>query len=74
MPKVLPSEVVALIDEQFPGHAHGIATSAQAPAYATIVRLIDDIPSELITLAGNDYLNLIIGVEYLRHVVELFAA
>jgi hypothetical protein len=73
MPKVLPSEVVAFINEQFPGDSHGLVTANQAPAYATIVRLVDDIPPELITLSGSEYQDLIIGVEYLRHVVELFA-
>lgn len=74
MPKVLPSEVVAFIVEQFPGDQHGRVTSNQAPAFAAIIRLVEDIPPELITLAGRDYQDLVIGVAYLRHVVDLFAA
>jgi hypothetical protein len=63
MPKVVPSEVVRFIKQQFPGDEHGRMTYNQAPAYATIVRLVEQIPEELLMISGDDYVGLVAGTE-----------
>ena len=62
MPKVVPSQVVTLIDQVFP---HATTTprfpvySGNAATLSAIVSLTDDIPEELITISGEDYSDLV---------------
>jgi hypothetical protein len=72
MTSVLPSEVVSFILQQFPGDTHGRMTAHQAPALAAIVRLVDQIPQELLLISGDDLIDLVSGTEGLRHMVALF--
>lgn len=73
MPKVVPSQVVALIDQVFP-NAKSEPTfpvySANAPTLSTIVDLAERIPEELITISGEDYSDLVHGLKALAHSVE----
>lgn len=73
MPRVVPSQVVALIDQIFPT----AVTTPRFPVYsgnaatlAAIVSLADEIPEELITLSGDDYSDLVHSMESLAHVVD----
>ncbi len=73
MPKVVPSQVVALIDQVFPG----VKTTPNFPVYSgnaatlsAIVSLTNDIPEELITISGEDYSDLVHGLEALAHSVD----
>lgn len=72
MPRIVPSQVVALIDELFP-HARTSPDfqvySVHAPALSAIIRLIDEIPSQLITLGAPDYGRLVLGLEALREAI-----
>ena len=73
MPKVVPSQVVALIDQAFPGAKDAPnfpVYSGNAATLAAIVSLTDDIPDELITISGDDYTDLVHGLEALAHSVD----
>jgi hypothetical protein len=72
VPRVLPSHVVAFIESSFPAiktaENLSIVTSI-AGDLPTIVRLIDAMPPELITLEGDDYANLIRAMESINAAV-----
>jgi hypothetical protein len=75
MPRVVPSEVVGLIERIFPsvGTADQMLVSpAHAPILAAVVRLTDSIPRELIQISGGDYSDLILGLEGLQYIVDLW--
>jgi hypothetical protein len=62
MPKVVPSQIVAFIDEAFPTaktNPKFNVHSGNAAALAAIVDLTDSIPDELIAVSGEDYANLV---------------
>jgi hypothetical protein len=73
MPRVVPSQVVALIDEIFP---NAKATprfpvySGNAGTIAAILRLVREIPDELFTISGEDYSDLVHSLEALAHAVD----
>jgi hypothetical protein len=72
LPKVVPSQVVALIDQTFPAakNAHNFpAYSASAGTLSAIVTLTNEIPEELITISGEDYSDLIHGLASLTQAV-----
>src|SRR5262245_42603984 len=70
MPRVVPSQVVALIERLFPSHVQRsqdlILSRGHAGQLMAIIELIDKIPQELITLKGPDYTNLVVGINTLR--------
>jgi hypothetical protein len=73
MPHVVPSQVVALIDQNFPAARSNTrfdVYSASAGILSAIVRLVGEIPSELLVIGGEDYSNLVCGVEGLRSAVD----
>jgi hypothetical protein len=61
MARVVPSQVVALIDQAFPTVAEQregqdfMLTMGNAPQLAAIVDLVERIPDELVTLDGRDF-------------------
>jgi hypothetical protein len=79
MPRVVPSQVVALIDQIFPfaaterqgeiprkiGLSLGTATQLR-----TIADLVDQIPGELIVVGGPEYGGLVAGVSAIRIAIE----
>lgn len=72
MPRVVPSQVVALIDRSFPGwkaNPKFPVYSGNAGVLSAIVSLADEIPEELLTISGDDYTDLVHGMEALTHVV-----
>ncbi len=73
MPRVVPSQVISFIDEIFPSAQNDpkmrIAAD-YAPHLAGILRLIGDIPPELIQLSGADYTELIMGISGLDHMIR----
>ena len=73
MPKVVPSQVVALIDHLFPD----IKTKRKFPVYSgnaamlsAIVKLSAEIPTELLTISGENYSDLVHGLASLENVVN----
>jgi hypothetical protein len=73
MPRVVPSQVVALIDQNFPAAKSNVrfdVYSASAGALSAIVRLVSEIPHELLVLGNEDYSKLICGVEGIKSAVN----
>ncbi len=73
MTRVVPSQVVALIDQAFPNAktVQDFAVYAgSAGALSAIVSLADEIPDELLTISGDDYTDLVHGMESLSQKVE----
>jgi hypothetical protein len=68
MPRIVPSQVVALIDRTFPENNSTTLNVGHltVAALTGIVRLIDEIPPELLTISGEDYNNLVCGAEGIR--------
>lgn len=72
MPRVVPSQVVALIDTVWPtATQHKAAdgwklTHGHATVLAGMIRLIDEIPDELLRLDSSDYAEFITAVEGIR--------
>lgn len=72
MPRVVPSQVVALIDHVFPH----VKTTPKFPVYSghaailsAIVKLSAEIPTELISISGEEYSNLVHGLGALENAV-----
>jgi hypothetical protein len=75
MPKVVPSTVVAAIDQAFPAvkqQSNFPVYSKSAGVLSAIVRLADEIPSELLTISPQDYIDLVQGLEALAHAVDFW--
>ena len=73
MPRVVPSQILALIDQNFPAAKSNTrfdVYSASAGVLSAIVRLVGEIPTELFVISGEDYSNLVAGVESLRSAVD----
>lgn len=73
MPKVVPSQVVTLIDDTFPSAQFGEdgrPRAEYAPLLGAIVMLARDIPNELIQLSGNDYSEFVVGLAGLDSMVR----
>ena len=71
MPKVLPSQVLSLIERHFEKQDTAV-THGTVGIYSAIVRLIDEIPTELLVLSAAEYDNLVCGVEAIRQVVTFW--
>jgi hypothetical protein len=77
MSRVLPSQVVALIDRSFPGwqaNPQFPIYSGSAGVLSAIVSLANKIPDELITISGDDYTDLVHGLGALTHAVARWNA
>jgi len=79
MPRVVPSQIVSLIDFHFsnaktaqPGT--GTIDLSFSPRLSAILRLVDELPDELITVSGNDYNRLTDSVETIRNVLQMWRA
>jgi hypothetical protein len=73
MTRVVPSQVVALIDQLFPAAQNTPdfpVYSASAGALSAIVILAKEIPGELLSISGQDYSDLIHGMESLSQRVQ----
>ena len=73
MSKVVPSQVVALIDDIFPNASSGGEVRPgpeHSPVLTAIVTLVGDIPNELIQLSGKDYSDFVLGLAGLDNMVR----
>jgi hypothetical protein len=73
MPRVVPSQVVSLIDQSFPGTQKTPdfpIYSASAGVLSAIVRLTNEIPTELLTVGAEDYSDLVCALEGLTSAVN----
>lgn len=79
MPKVVPSQVVELIDKMFSWAASDQSAKdgtfleyPHAAFIAPIVELVNQIPPELITIQGDDYVALVVSSEILRTAINMW--
>jgi hypothetical protein len=75
MPRTVPPQIVALIDQNniFDIKSPRFSVNHNTVAVLTaITRLIDEIPTELLTISGEDYTDLVCGVEAIRNAVTFW--
>jgi hypothetical protein len=82
VPRVVPSQVVALIDQMFPWAAtqpddiaHRIQLElGHSPALEALITLTDQIPAELLPSDANDYRQFVASVAAIRNSIEIWIA
>lgn len=79
MPRVVPSDVVRAVDRMFPEMAQKPREfpnvgSADLPALAALVQLVESVPEELMILEPRQYAELTASVSCLRAVAGVFQA
>ena len=78
MPRVTPSQAVALIELMFPKHIAQKAgekrplTQDHQPLLAAMLEVIDHIPDELILLDGSDFVEYVSSIAAIRQSVEMW--
>ena len=71
MTKVVPSQVVALIDRVYRSAPPDMKVySGDSAILAAIINLVDDIPVELLTISGEDYTGLVVGLESMGAAID----
>lgn len=74
MARVVPSQIIDLIDQThatFQSSRLSVSHHSVA-ALTAIVHLIEKLPSELLTISGTDYSDLVCGVEAIRNAVAFW--
>jgi hypothetical protein len=71
MARVVPSQIASLIDQNRGLSSAGVAHETMA-VLSAITRLVDELPTELLTISGNDYQDLVCGVEAINNAVEFW--
>jgi hypothetical protein len=77
MARIVPSQIVALIDQNLTEATHLteatlIVSHASVAGLTGITRLIDELPTELLTISGGDYSDFVCGVEAIRNSVAFW--
>jgi len=75
--RVVPSQVVEFIDQHFPEIAQGQVPNydfIRAPHMAVVVRMVRELPQELMQLSGANYSAFMLGFETLSRAVVLWQA
>jgi hypothetical protein len=76
MPRILPSHVAAVIEENFPWarttDPPSFVRPQDVPPVASILALIERIPEALLRLSAQDYLSFIQAVAALEHIAKLY--
>jgi hypothetical protein len=74
MAQVVPSQIVALIDQNLsePQSSRMSVSHASVAGLTAIARLIDELPTDLLTISGMDYSDLVCGVEAIRNSVAFW--
>lgn len=74
MARVVPTQIIDLIDKTQPicGDYSPLVNFNSVAGLTAIVHLIDNLPSELLTISGTDYSDLVCGVEAIRNSVTLW--
>jgi hypothetical protein len=73
MTKVVPSQIVSLIDRFYPAAkttSDMAVYSADSAVLRAIIDLADDLPVELLTISGDDYANYVFGLESMRAAID----
>lgn len=75
MPRIVPSELVKIIDRIFPQlpGAPGLGRG-NAGQLSALVNLVNELPDELLTMDNDSYAGLICGVEHIRQTLAAWVA
>src|SRR6266481_4391592 len=77
MPRVVPSQIVALIDRVLSeladsGMGSKLLTQLQAPKIAAVIELASELPNEFLTLGRDEYSDYRVGINALKDLVNLW--
>jgi hypothetical protein len=74
MARVVPSQIVAFINKHFPTVRSATldVDHGSVAVLTAIAGLIDEIPTELLTISGDDYSDLVCGVESIKNSVAFW--
>ena len=74
MARVVPSQIVALIEQNLgdPQSSRLSVSHTTVAGLTAIAHLIDELPTELLTISGTDYSDLVCGVEAIRNSVAFW--
>ncbi len=77
MPRVVPSDVMRIINRMYPRLGRGTdatphVNSGDVPGLAALAHLVEAVPEELIVLEPGRYAGLTAAVAYLRAVADVF--
>jgi hypothetical protein len=74
MPRTVPSQIVDFINQNIPDRNSTVlaVNHTTVGALVAVTRLIDEVPAELLTISGEDYSNLVTGVESIRNSVAFW--
>jgi hypothetical protein len=73
MTKVVPSQIVSLIDSLYPNAKDTPDMkiySNDSAVFGTIIDLADDIPIELLAISGDEYAQFVFGLESMRAAID----
>jgi hypothetical protein len=71
MPRVVPSQVVELIEQTWPNASDDMSVhSADGGPISGVVQLVSEIPPELIALSGKDYSDFITSIQALIYALD----
>ena len=73
MPRVVPSQVVSLIDQFFPDAVHRQnfnVTMSDALSLSAVLRLAYEIPSELLNISGDNYTDYVSGLAAIDYTLK----
>lgn len=72
MPRVVPSQIVALIDGSFPNREQHnfLIIEPFRPVVLTMLKLISQMPDELMTLSGEEYNNFVVAIHTLDNLLN----
>src|SRR4051794_4204859 len=67
MPRIVPSQIVELIDQLFPdARSTQKARIGNGPELATVLSLARQIPTELLTLTGQDFADFAVSLQFME--------
>lgn len=74
MARTVPSQIVALIDKNYPQIKSATldVDHGSVAVLSAVAHLIDELPPELMTISGDDYSGLVCGVESIRNSVAFW--
>jgi hypothetical protein len=78
MPRVVPRQIVALIDKALSGVTRqgmgaGQLTQVQSPQVSAVIDLASELPDEFLVLSGDDYSEYRVGINALKDLLHFWA-
>lgn len=74
MPRVVPSQVIAFIDNAFPGAARNTLGRGNSGQLSGLVQLIDQIPDDLLTMDNPTYASFVVANAHIKERLSTWTA